>query len=103
MSATPKTVNTPEAAADRSKRKLGRGLGALLGETQREESVVSPEGGTTLSEGTPLGEGTNAGERIGLAKIPVSRIEPLPDQPRKVFDDEALDELARSIAQRGVI
>jgi len=27
----------------------------------------------------------------------------LPDQPRKVFDDEALDELARSIAQRGVI
>ena len=31
----------PDTMPDRSKRKLGRGLGALLGETQREESIQS--------------------------------------------------------------
>ena len=103
MSANTKTASGAEASPDRSKRKLGRGLGALLGETQREESVVSDEGGTVVSNGSPQGDGTAVTERTGLAKIPVARIEPLPDQPRKVFDDEALDELARSIAQRGVI
>ena len=103
MSANTKTASAAEASPDRSKRKLGRGLGALLGETQREESVVSDEGGTMVSNSSSQGDGTAAAERSGLAKIPVARIEPLPDQPRKVFDDEALDELARSIAQRGVI
>lgn len=35
--------------------------------------------------------------------LPVSQIEPHPDQPRRRFDEAALDELAASIAQRGVI
>jgi ParB family chromosome partitioning protein len=35
--------------------------------------------------------------------LPVSSIEPLPGQPRKRFDEGALDELAASIAARGVI
>jgi ParB family chromosome partitioning protein len=35
--------------------------------------------------------------------LPVSSIEPHPDQPRRHFDDAALDELAASIAARGVI
>jgi ParB family chromosome partitioning protein len=33
----------------------------------------------------------------------VSDIEPDPNQPRRHFDEDALEELARSIAQRGVI
>jgi len=41
--------------------------------------------------------------REGLASIAVSAIEPLPGQPRKRFDEAALEELAQSIAQRGVI
>ena len=35
--------------------------------------------------------------------IPVAGIEPHPDQPRRHFDEEALDELAASIQARGVI
>jgi ParB family chromosome partitioning protein len=35
--------------------------------------------------------------------LPVADIEPLPEQPRRYFDEGALDELAASIAQRGVI
>ncbi len=35
--------------------------------------------------------------------IPLSSITPNPDQPRKLFDDEALEELASSIRQLGII
>jgi ParB family chromosome partitioning protein len=35
--------------------------------------------------------------------IPVDRIEPNPDQPRMVFDEEALHELAASIREHGVL
>lgn len=101
MSAKPDTK--AEMAPDRSKRKLGRGLGALLGETQREESIAPAEGGTAISDAKQGSEAGNALAKAGLASIPVARIEPLPGQPRKHFDDEALDELAQSIAQRGVI
>lgn len=81
------------------KRKLGRGLGALLGETQREEPLVrdsANEGGRAAEEGVRIASG-------GLATIPVADIAPLPGQPRSHFDEDALDELAASIAQRGVI
>lgn len=81
------------------KKKLGRGLGALLGETQREEPLVR-------QAGNDFGRTEDSAERIvasGLATIPVADIAPLPGQPRSHFDEEALDELAASIAQRGVI
>lgn len=71
---------------------LGRGLGALLGEVRREEPLVGA-GGTGP---VPL-SGT------GLMTLPVSSIEPHPEQPRRHFDETALDELAASIAARGVI
>ncbi len=72
---------------------LGRGLGSLMGETRREEPLVAQAGG---AEGAP-------GLSEGLALLPVAAIEPHPEQPRRHFDDAALDELAASIAARGVI
>jgi ParB family chromosome partitioning protein len=82
------------AATTKSKAKgLGRGLGALLGETRREAAVASSVEERARQE-TPTS---------GLAILPVARIVPHPDQPRRHFDDAALDELAASIAQRGVI
>jgi ParB family chromosome partitioning protein len=38
-----------------------------------------------------------------LANLAIAMIEPDPDQPRRHFDDAALDELAASIGARGVI
>ena len=38
-----------------------------------------------------------------IASLPLASIEPHPDQPRRHFDEQALDELAASIAKRGVI
>jgi ParB family chromosome partitioning protein len=71
---------------------LGRGLGALMGETRREEPLVQRGGGDGAA--APSG---------GLAMLAISDIEPHPEQPRRIFTEEALDELAASIAQRGVI
>lgn len=94
------------AAVPAVKRKppaLGRGLGALLGETRREEPLAPP----TASTGSARDETAAAvplnSPAGGLAQLSVSAIEPHPEQPRRHFDDAALDELAASIAARGVI
>ena len=81
------------------KRKLGRGLGALLGEAKREEPLVAADTGSD----SQAGQAANASRRDGLANLAIADIEPHPDQPRRVFDDGALAELAASIAARGVI
>ena len=86
------------AAVDR-KKKLGRGLGALMGEIQREEPLVR-ENSNDSNEVATVAAGASTS---GLSDIPVADISPLPGQPRTHFDDDALDQLAASIAQRGVI
>ena len=73
------------------RRKLGRGLGALMGEARREEPLV-------VSADRSGGEGES-----DLKTIAVASIEPHPEQPRRYFDEDALAELAASIAARGVI
>ncbi len=85
-------------ASDRKARKLGKGLGALMGEVKREEPLVR-------AEGEDDGEGGDGSTRIDspLKNLAISAIEPLPGNPRKHFDEDALDELAASIATRGVI
>ena len=70
---------------------LGRGLGALLGESRREEPLVS----------APSSSGN--GSVTGLAMLAVVDIVPHPAQPRRRFEEAALNELAASIAARGVI
>jgi ParB family chromosome partitioning protein len=63
------------------------GLQALLGEAARPPA---PE--PSPSEG-----------RGGVREVEVSRIKPNPNQPRVEFNEEALDELADSIRERGVL
>lgn len=70
---------------------LGRGLGALLGESRREEPLVA----------APAPGG--AAPASGLAMLPIADIVPHPGQPRRRFEEAALSELAASIAARGVI
>jgi ParB family transcriptional regulator, chromosome partitioning protein len=66
---------------------LGRGLSSLLGEVAQEAPV---SGGAAPARG-------------GIQMMPVSSIEPHLDQPRRHFDEEALEELAASIRSRGLI
>jgi ParB family chromosome partitioning protein len=68
------------------KRGLGRGLSALMADI--DVSVPSK------SDGPETG-----GERI----VPIERIEPNPDQPRRDFIKADLEELAESIRAKGII
>ncbi len=43
------------------------------------------------------------GADTGVQTLPLREIEPDPDQPRKTFDEEALGELAASIAEHGLL
>lgn len=105
----PIQISVPPRAADK-KRKLGKGLGALMGETRREEPLVRQNPATDGGESSTnrptaaLGDNvTTAKAASGLNMLAVSSIKPLPGQPRKHFDEAALDELAASISARGVI
>jgi ParB family chromosome partitioning protein len=89
-------ISAPKAEGSAKRPALGRGLGALMGETRREEPLVSA---AQVAAGRPAS--TSAAS--GLATIAVAEIVPHPNQPRTHFDEAALDELAASIAQRGVI
>jgi len=92
-------MSTQEKPAQR--RKLGKGLGALLGEVRQEEAVAPMSRAATGAASADASAPASVTQ--GLASLPVSAIEPHPDQPRRQFDEESLAELAASIAARGVI
>tara|TARA_R110001606_G_scaffold398020_1_gene576056 strand:- start:4016 stop:4975 length:960 start_codon:yes stop_codon:yes gene_type:complete len=77
---------------------LGRGLNSLFGEIQREEPINTGEAVDT--DGT---DSVSTTAIDGLRSIAIADIRPNPDQPRQTFDTDALDELADSMRQRGVI
>jgi ParB family transcriptional regulator, chromosome partitioning protein len=80
------------------KRGLGKGLGALI-PTGSPTAVAEP--GQYLA---PAAEG-QVRDDLGayFEEVPVGAITPNPRQPRQVFDDEALDELAASIKVVGLL
>lgn len=85
--------------SSREQRGLGKGLSALLGEVPNADQLRKPVGyinkeiaGTRLS---PVSS--------DVLRIPVDMIEPNPYQPRKTFNQEAIDELAASIRTLGLI
>ena len=94
------TMDSNAKAAAARKKKLGKGLGALLGETKREEPLVQAAGAGSTPSTTPS---SSSAVDSPLKSLSIASIEPLPGNPRKHFDDSALDELAASIASRGVI
>ncbi len=67
-------------------RGLGRGLSALLGEQVAESAAVD-----------------GASAPAGVQMAPIESLRPNPDQPRKVFDRDDLEELAASIRDKGVL
>ena len=67
--------------AKTTRNRLGRGLDALL--APPDEIMTS--GSSSINE------------------IELSRIEPNPDQPRSIFEEETLEELAKSIRNYGII
>ncbi|HNQ87285.1 MAG TPA: ParB/RepB/Spo0J family partition protein [Verrucomicrobiota bacterium] len=78
---------------------LGRGLGALLGTPSSPTpppASAAPKSASLAAE--PTAAGTERVERVAL-----SRLRPCPLQPRKDFPGDALQELADSIREQGIV
>jgi ParB family chromosome partitioning protein len=70
--------------SERPAKGLGMGLQALLGEARPANSDAPAQG-------------------RGVREIEIARIRPNPNQPRTQFSEESIEELAQSIAERGVL
>ena len=68
------------------RRGLGRGLSALMADVNLDPSRSAPSSAPRAD-----------------TLVPVERLIPNPDQPRRSFDPEALQDLAASLRQKGVI
>lgn len=79
-------------ADDQSKKRLGRGLAALIGEMDQpvvaKASVASEEIKPTISS-----------DRV----VPIENIRANPNNPRRVFADTDLEDLSNSISEHGVV
>ena len=67
------------------KKRLGRGLGSLIGNVDE------------------ITRASEADIESGLTHLPIDKIQRGAYQPRKHFDEEALQELANSISAQGVV
>ena len=75
------------ADKNQKQRGLGRGLSALMAD------MDTPTKGAAKVTDKLLGE----------QSLPIEKVHPNPDQPRRDFSPEDLDDLAASIAERGII
>lgn len=73
--------------------RLGKGLGALFG-----NSAAAPASSTP--PGTPLADVVAPSHSL---MVPVEDIDPNPRQPRQMLDDAALASLAESVREHGII
>ena len=74
------------------KKGLGKGLGALL-PSEPEIENSNPNAATAADDEA----------QAGVMEVDINRVEPNKDQPRKYFEDTALQELAESIRSFGII
>ncbi|WP_428407282.1 ParB/RepB/Spo0J family partition protein [Hyphococcus sp.] len=70
---------------------LGRGLDALLGDAPSSRAGVEEVSAAPAAPAGPKRE------------LPIEQLKPNADQPRRVFDKDAIEELANSIAAKGML
>ena len=96
------------------KRGLGRGLASLIPTdmTEPEDNMISDTSDTSKSEKTDKSSSATGKKDVTGKDIPadaiiknvkITAIEPNPDQPRKNFEEDPLQELSESIKEFGII
>ena len=101
------------------RRGLGKGLGALIPDASRTDHGAvgtvathsAAESGTSDQSFNPVGVSAPGDADSGLRpvegayfeEVAISAISPNPRQPRRTFDEDALEELAASIAEVGLL
>jgi len=81
-----------------SKKRLGRGLDALLSERRALGTNAGSSEDSAMARDSVV-PGSSGGE----VNLPIADIQPSPYQPRRHFDTEALEELAQSIKYQGLL
>lgn len=81
------------------KKGLGKGLSALLSIYDDENEEIESASKTESAQNT----NENKAPENGVEEIEISLIDTNPNQPRKIFDKDALAELSESIKVHGVI
>jgi ParB family transcriptional regulator, chromosome partitioning protein len=95
--------------AEVKKRGLGRGLDALFQDQRKEEEAFQPKikrADEIVAAAVAQAEAKSASGAASTAtqrKVAVERLTPGKYQPRRFFDDAALDQLSDSIAAHGVL
>ncbi len=86
--------------SNKEPRGLGRGLGAILGDSAALDQLRKPVGYVNKEI---VSNRTQSDGSADIVRIPAGMIEPNPFQPRMSFDTEALEELTASIRSLGLI
>ena len=74
----------------KEKKRLGKGLNAFFSDDNLLDNVIKKDDKKNKELET-------------VVELKIVDVEPMKDQPRKVFDEEKLEELANSIKENGVI
>ena len=86
------------------RRGLGKGLEELLAIYDREDTVTEDKNiNKEVSTMASVSSTSTTSAKDGVTKINITEIYPNPNQPRKTFDRESLEELAESIRVHGLI
>src|SRR5690349_8434795 len=97
-------MSDPASKPLRSKSRLGRGLSSLISISAEEAPA---EAGSTGGAPLPIMREIRAPVQpepgVRVIDIPLASIIPNPHQPRRVFDEAALAELAASLKTTGII
>ncbi len=86
------------------KKGLGKGLGALLSVYDDEEELMeTTKAPLKIKTQSSMRSAENESALSSTTTLPINSVHPNPNQPRKKFDQGALNELADSIKIHGVI
>ena len=80
--------------------RLGKGLGAILGDVPNADQIRKPVGYVNKEVHSAATTRTDGAE---VYRVPVDAVDPNPFQPRLTFDQTELEELAASIRSLGLI
>lgn len=83
-----------------ARRGLGRGLSALFGDT---ETALDDEVAGAARGGAAAGEAEQSERLTAERLVPIGRLRSGRFQPRKEFDQQAIDDLSESIREKGII
>ena len=103
-------LSETKSASKPATKGLGKGLSALLG----DKAAINAVGGSDLSQpnrgqanqgqaATPALSVTDPSQPSGAQNLPIEQISSGLYQPRDVFDEDALNDLAESIKNHGIV